>query len=489
MSIEITIPDPGESIHEVEIGRWHKSEGEAVDRDETVVEVETDKASLEVPAPQAGTLVKITKEAGAVVKVGDVIGRIEADGVSQGRDDEEPADESGTAETEAARPETNGEGNEDLRGQREDRREPDGEGDDHSREEPTRREARDGDGQARDGDQADTDEHTAREDEDEAAPSTHVEVEPRVMPPAMQALAEYGLRPSEVQGTGPAGRVLKEDVERHADVRPPESSARSGIRAAARSGASGGTPSPLRVRDARRASSERRREHPVTMSRLRQGVVRYLEAAARTAPAQTLIDDIDTSRLRDLIRRYAARYDDSLDESTSVVAFFVQAAVAGLREVPALNAAVREDTIVYRDYVDVNLAMHLEGRVVAPVLFGADVLRYGELINTVGDLLSRARAKRLEPEELASGTFTVRTAPSTGPLLSIPMIDPSQSGSLTFNGVRDRPAVRADGPAVRPMMYASLTYDARVVDEGDAGRFLAYVKSWIEDPAMLLLRQ
>jgi 2-oxoglutarate dehydrogenase E2 component (dihydrolipoamide succinyltransferase) len=464
MSIEITIPEAGESISEVQIGEWRKSEGDAVEQDEIIVELETDKASMELPAPGAGTLSKIVKQTGDTASIGDVIGRIESDGEAaavrkkpeKSKKRERPeGEESAEAETE--------------------------------QEEPAARADEDAGEEAK-GPPVEGEESPEREEQAEEAEAPdvpeEVEVRPRVMPSAERALAKHGLRPSDVRGTGPAGRILEEDVARYverAEARRAEGERRARAEESEREEAEAAP--PRRVERA----AEDRQEEVVPMSRLRRSIARRLVEAQQTAALLTTFNEIDMSAVLDLRKRYGETFEKEFDVRLGLMSFFVKASIEALKRFPVVNAEVRGDEIAYRNYYDIGVAVATEHGLAVPIIRDADLLGFAEVERAIGDYASRARAKKLTPEELEGGTFTISNGGVYGSLLSTPIVNPPQSGILGLHAIQDRPVARNGEVVIRPMMYVALSYDHRIVDGEQAVGFLKHIKVCIEDPSRMLL--
>ncbi len=523
MAIDITIPEVGESISEVQIGEWRKSEGDSVEQDEAIVELETDKASVELPAPAGGTLSQITKQSGQSAQVGDVIGSIEDDGEAAEPErrkkptEEEPSAKGGAEESkddakepEEAEAEANDEqdaaeapkpaGDEKPKPEevgREPKRKakPNGKDtserdveSDSSRQAPTddaetetdaddqHRPSRDEQAEsAKDQDGEDKRQKDRESDTTQTRPVPEdVDVEPRVMPAAKRALSRSGLRPADVRGTGPAGRITEADVARHYTGKSPVEPAQTEPAAP--------EPPPSTPRKA----PDDRHEEIVPMSRLRRGIATRLVDAQQTAALLTTFNEIDMSAIIRLRSRYGPSFQEKFGVRLGFMSFFVKAAVEALKRVPAVNAEVRGDKIAYRDFFDIGVAVATDHGLVVPVIIDADLLSFAEIERAIADFASRARAKRLAPDELEGGTFTLTNGGVYGSLLSTPIVNPPQSGILGLHTVQERPVAR-EGVFVRPMMYVALTYDHRIIDGRQAVTFLNSIKQYAEDPAGILL--
>lgn len=408
MPIEIKVPEVGESVTEVEIGDWLKGIGDAVGRDEPVVTLESEKATLELPAPGAGKITRILKQKGEVAKVGEVIGYLEQGQV---------ATEQAVPGEPAIKPTTS-----------------------------------------------------------KPAPSAK-ESAPWVMPAAEVLLAEHGLRAGDVPGTGPGGRVLKEDVLRYLEARskPPASPAPEPERTVLPAPALEAIPSPDRE------------EEVVPMSRLRRTVAERLVQAQHSAALLTTFNEIDMTGIIGLRKEYGDLFQQRYAVKLGFMSFFVKACIDGLKQFPALNAEVRGASVVYRNYYDVGVAVGSGKGLVVPVLKNAERMSFAEVEKAIGDFGRRARDNKLKLEELQGGTFTISNGGVYGSLLSTPIVNPPQSGVLGMHAIQERPVAREGNVVIRPMMYVALTYDHRIVDGREAVSFLKRVKEVTENPTRMLM--
>jgi len=473
MTVEIRIPKVGESITEVQIVEWLKSEGDTVEQDEILVTIDTDKASVEIPAPASGTLTRVLKGNGDRAEVGDVIGAIEeGDGRPRGKAGRKGAPEDEAAAEAPSREGTAREGTKERTPGRQPAARPEGAAERRrpewaARPEPERKEAPQREGEERREEEVRVAERPRREEEagapaeereQEERPRERGDAEPRVMPAARRLLEERGLAPGAVEGTGPGGRVLKEDVQRQ--VR------REG----------GGVPER---RD--------REEELVPMSPLRRRIAERLVAAQRTAALLTTFNEIDMAAVIALKKTHAERFQRRHQIKLGFMSFFVKAVVDGLRQVPQLNAEIREDQIAYRNYYDIGIAVGGGRGLVVPVLRNAERMSFAEIETAIADLARRALENRIDIEELQGGTFTITNGGVYGSLLSTPIVNPPQSGILGLHAITDRPVARDGQVVVRPMMYVALTYDHRLVDGREAVTFLRHIVEAVEEPSRLLL--
>lgn len=416
MAVELIIPEAGESITEVRIGHWRKPEGSHFALDEVTVEIETDKAAMELPSPVAGTLVKILKQEGDDAVPGDVIGLIEPGEAPAGQ--EEPAAASaGGAATEAA-----------------------------------------------------------------PQPAAAAEPPARVMPSARRVLGEAGLPASSAQGTGPGGRVLKEDATRAVRAAPSESP--PAVEAA---------PPPARSSEAAAASAQPEptkgaTEERVPMSPLRKVIARNLVEAQQQAALLTTFNEADMTAVIELRRRHSENFRERHGVKLGFMSFFVRAVVDALQAVPAVNARIEGSEIVYHKHQDIGIAVGGGRGLVVPVLRGAEAMSFAEIERAIHDFASRAQQNRIEISELRGGTFTISNGGIYGSMLSTPIVNPPQSGILGMHSIQDRPVALDGEVVVRPMMYLALTYDHRIVDGREAVTFLRRIKDLVESPERIWLQ-
>ena len=396
MATEIKVPSLGESITEATVSKWLKRPGEPVAADEPVAELETDKVTLEVNAPAAGTLTEILADEGANVPVGAVLGRI-AEGLATGSAPHpDPLPASG------------------------------------EREGPAQRE---GGGQS------------ALE---------------RSGPAVRKLIEEAGLDSARIAPTGPGGRITKADV---LTARRP-------------------MPSPQPAPPPAPAVGER--EVRVRMSRLRQRIAERLKAAQNTAAMLTTFNEIDMTQAMALRERYRDAFEKKHSVRLGFMSIFVKAAIVALKELPAVNAEIAGDDIVYKNHYDIGVAVGTEQGLVVPVVRDADRMSFAEIEKTIAAYGHRARDGKLTIEELSGGTFTISNGGIYGSLMSTPILNPPQSGILGMHKIERRPVAVGEKVEIRPMMYVALSYDHRVVDGREAVTFLVRIKECVEDPSRIL---
>jgi 2-oxoglutarate dehydrogenase E2 component (dihydrolipoamide succinyltransferase) len=313
---------------------------------------------------------------------------------------------------------------------------------------------------------------TRREERKEPEEKASKAEKPRVMPAAQRALAERGLRPEEVRPSGPGGRLLKEDVLRHVGRGPDDREKEQALaKAPAR------TPEPPAQRE----------EEVVAMTPMRRRIAQRLVEAQQNAALLTTFNEIDMAAVMSLREKHQARFQEKHQVKLGFMSFFVKAAIDALKLVPQVNAEIRGNDIVYRNYFDIGVAVGSGRGLVVPVLRQAERMSFAELELAIADFVRRAQESKLKLEELEGGTFTISNGGIYGSLLSTPIVNPPQSGILGMHAIQERPVARDGGVVVRPMMYVALTYDHRIIDGREAVTFLRRVKETIEDPARMLL--
>jgi 2-oxoglutarate dehydrogenase E2 component (dihydrolipoamide succinyltransferase) len=427
MAIELKVPAVGESVSEVQIGEWLKAEGQPVKRDETLVKIETDKVTVDLPAPVAGVVSRILLKQGQTAAVGDVIAFLEetaGTAASDGGAASAPAP-SEPAPSAPARPES----------------------------EPP---ASDGPKSSRD--------------------SMPAQGFARVMPSARRALKERGVKLEDVEPSGPGGRVLKEDVLRHEApaAEPPRSPTPVPAAPAARKvEAPAAPPGEL--------------EESVAMSPFRRRIAERLVEAKQVAALLTTFNEIDMSAVMALRKQHQEAFQEKYGIKLGFMSFFVKASIDALKLIPAVNAEIRGTNIIYKNHYDVGVAVGGGKGLAVPVIRNADRLSFAEVEQAIADFGKRAKENRLELSELQGGTFTISNGGIYGSLLSTPIVNPPQSGILGLHAIQDRPIALNGAVVIRPMMYIALTYDHRLVDGREAVTFLKRIKSCLEEPSRMLL--
>jgi 2-oxoglutarate dehydrogenase E2 component (dihydrolipoamide succinyltransferase) len=462
MPTDIRIPQLGESISEGVLARWLKRDGEPVRANETVLEIETDKATMEIPADVAGRL-EILEREGAIVKPGAVVARIH-EGAPARPAPAGPERDAGPA-AEAARPR------------------PD-EAEAHA---PPSEEAR------------------RRPDSPGSAPRTPLPAEaeaPPLSPAVRRLVAEHELDTAAIAATGKGGRLTKEDVLRHVEDRAPGSvAAPAETRAPAPAPGRPVAPGPARATPelpggaAPATPQEAGAGEPsvageterVRMTQLRRRIAERLVEVQRTAAILTTFNEVDMSAVMAVRRQHRERFKARHGVDLGLVSIFARAVVLALADIPIVNAAIEGDEIVYHRSVHLGIAVATPRGLIVPVVRHADRKDLAGLERAIAELAALAREGKVLPDHLSGGTFTITNGGVFGSLLSTPILNPPQSGILGMHKIQDRPVAIDGQVAIRPMMYLALSYDHRLVDGEQAVTFLVRVKERLEDPLRMLL--
>ncbi len=422
--MEIKVPVLGESITEATVSKWFKAVGDAVAVDEPLVELETDKVTLEVPASVAGTLTEIVVEEGANVEVGAVLAVIANGSAGTAA----PAPMAAPVPEVAAEPEP-------------------------AKSEPA----------------------------PEPAPP-EATGEPALSPAVRKMVAEHGLDPAAIPGTGKDGRLTKADILAYMKDRPAAAAEPAPAPAAEAPASASPSPSSPPV-----APSTERGEERVRMTRLRKRIAERLKEAQNTAAMLTTFNEVDMTEVMDVRSRLRERFEKKHGVKLGFMSFFAKACMVALKEIPAVNARIDGDEIVYRNYCDLGIAVGTEQGLVVPVLRDADGMSFAGIEKQIGALGRAARDGKLTMDQLTGGTFTITNGGVYGSLLSTPILNPPQSGILGMHKIQPRPMAVGDKVEVRPMMYLALSYDHRIIDGSEAVTFLVRVKECLEDPERILL--
>ncbi len=309
-----------------------------------------------------------------------------------------------------------------------------------------------------------------------AAPADE-EADPQTLSPSVRrAVLEHGVDPSKIRGTGKDGRLTKDDVLTAAKTQPKP--AEAPVPAAATISAPVAAPA---------SQANGRREERVRMTRLRQTVASRLKEAQNTAAMLTTFNDVDMTAVIEARNKYKDLFEKKHGVRLGFMGFFVKAACMALRDIPAVNASIEGDEIVYRDYVDVSVAVSAPNGLVVPVIRDAQDLSVAGIEKAIGDFGNRAKAGTLKMDDMKGGTFTISNGGVFGSLMSTPIINPPQSAVLGLHRIEDRAVVRDGQIVAKPMMYLALSYDHRLIDGREAVTFLVALKNAIEDPTRLLI--
>jgi 2-oxoglutarate dehydrogenase E2 component (dihydrolipoamide succinyltransferase) len=431
MATEIRVPTLGESVSEATIGKWFKKVGDAIVADEPLLELETDKVTIEVPAPAAGTLSEITAKDGETVGVGALLGQIGEAGAKAA-----PAEKAPSADKPAAVAQASGAA-----------------GADTMKEAAVKTASVAGDAGA---------------------------VSERKMPPAPAAaklIAENNMAVDQVAGSGKRGQVLKGDVLE---------AIAAGATAAAAAPAATAAPAPAASRAASPADDGAREER-VRMTKLRQTIARRLKEAQSSAAMLTTFNEVDMSAVMALRTKYKDVFEKKHGVKLGFMGFFTKAVTHALKEIPAVNAEIDGTDIIYKNYAHIGVAVGTEKGLVVPVVRDADAMSIAEIEKEIGRLGFAARDGKLGVADMQGGTFTISNGGVYGSLMSTPILNAPQSGILGMHKIQERPMVVGGQIVIRPMMYLALSYDHRIVDGKEAVTFLVRVKESLEDPERLVL--
>ena len=424
MAIEITVPTLGESVADATVARWIKTTGDAVAADEPVVELETDKVTLEVPAPAAGTLGEILAAEGATVEVGASLAMLNEGAASAAPAPEAPA-KSAPAKSAPASP-------------------------------------------------APASPAPASPAPVPAAPAAASAAVGMPLSPAVRRLVEENnLNPAAIRGTGVDGRLTKADVLAHMKGAPAAS-------------APAAAPAQQMPRQQPRPEDAAREER-VPMSKLRQVIASRLKAAQNTAAMLTTFNEVDMTALMALRSTYRQEFEAAYGTRLGFMGMFVLASIKALQEFPAVNAEIDGTDIIYKNYYNIGVAVGTPQGLVVPVVRDAGGLGLAEIETRIADFGDRARNGKITPDDMAGGSFTISNGGVYGSLMSTPILNPPQSGILGMHKIEKRPVVVDDAIVIRPMMYLALSYDHRIIDGREAVSFLARIKELVEDPRRIVL--
>ena len=430
MSEKILVPVLGESINEATVSKWLKKEGDAVEADEPIVELETDKVNLEVPSPVSGTLTEINSKDGSIVEVGALLGSVSENGSTMKK----------AEKIEKIKPKIEKDNVIKLESQND--------------EEETQI----------------FEEKIEVEDVDEAplVLTKEIEEEPLKMesrgdqslsPAVRKIVAENKIDISSVEGSGKDGRILKGDLIDLMGVNPP--------------------PSERKIKYGQ--------EEKIKMTRLRQTIAKRLKQAQENAALLTTFNEVDMSNIMEMRKENQEDFQNRYGVKLGFMSFFVKACVVALKNFPAVNAEIEGDTIVYKNYYNISFAVGTDKGLVVPVLKNADELSFADIEKNIKQISEKAKEGKLTIEDLQGGTFTISNGGVYGSMLSTPILNLPQSGVLGMHNIVDRPIVVDGEIKIRPVMYLALSYDHRIIDGKESVSFLKMIKENLEDPRRLFL--
>ena len=444
---EITVPEFGESIQEVQVGQWLKEVGQWVEKDEDIVELESDKASQALAAPEAGVIKEIKVEEGGFAQVGDLLCIMDADASGAPASASSTASEGGSSSASTA---------------------------------------------------------TATVADDSAAGSAVW-----IMPAAERVLDEYKISADAITPSGPGGRLQKEDVLKYIEAHglkpngsgsaptkpapaPVQKSTPAGRPAPTTSASKKPTPKSSSVASQTKEFNTQlaggsREEKVVPMSMIRRTIASRLVEAQQTAALLTTFNEIDMEPVMELRKKYKEQFLKKHGVKLGFMSFFAKAVVEGLKRFPAINSQVDGTNVIWKNYFDIGIAIGGGKGLVVPVLRDVQRLSFADVEQQIGQFAGLAQANKLTPADLTGGTFTISNGGVYGSLLSTPIVNPPQSGILGLHTIQERPIALDGEVVIRPMMYVALTYDHRIVDGREAVGFLKTIKEVLEEPARLFL--
>ncbi len=430
MSEKILVPVLGESITEATVSKWLKNEGDTVEADEPIVELETDKVNLEVPSPISGTLIEINSKDGSTVEVGALLGTITQDSLSSKKTNEIKKIEPSIKKDNIIKLETPKEEQEPKIF--EEKNEPQ-----EKEEKPL----------------------VLTEEVTEKTNNNRSKSDQSLSPSVRKIVVENKIDISSVKGSGKDGRILKGDLINLMGINPP--------------------PSERKIKYGH--------EEKIKMTRLRQTIAKRLKQAQENAALLTTFNEVDMTNIMDMRKDNQDDFQNRYGVKLGFMSFFVKACVVALKNFPAVNAEIEGDTIVYKNYYNISFAVGTDKGLVVPVLKNADELSFADIEKNIKQISEKARDGKITIEDLQGGTFTISNGGVYGSMLSTPILNLPQSGVLGMHNIVDRPMVVEGEIKIRPVMYLALSYDHRIIDGKESVSFLKMVKENLEDPRRLFL--
>ncbi len=423
MSVEVRVPALPESVADAVIAGWHKQAGDSVNQDEMLVDLETDKVILEVPAISSGIIKEIRFNVGDTVTADQVLAII---------------DDAATAGEQTAQAE----------------------------QEPEQEQEK-----GRQSERVQTEQREIEESEDVA-----------ISPSARKLMAENNIHASDINGSGKGGRILKEDVLVHLNKQSqPQASNKQHAQAPAYEGKTEKLPL------FESANLEGRIEKRVTMTRLRARIAERLLEAQHNAAILTTFNEVNMKPVMELRARYKKRFEKEYGVKLGFMSFFVKASVEALKKFPAVNASIDSNDIVYHGYYDIGIAVSGPSGLVVPILRNAEDMTLAQIEQAIISYAAKANDNSLSIEDITGGTFTISNGGVFGSMLSTPILNPPQSGILGMHTIKQRPMVVDGEITVLPMMYLALSYDHRIIDGREAVQFLVTIKDMLEEPSRMLI--
>ena len=426
MSEKILVPVLGESITEATVSKWLKNEGDAVEADEPIVELETDKVNLEVPSPITGTLTNINSNDGSVVEVGALLGTISVNGEKTVEKEKIDKSESQPEENNVIKLETQKDGPEIF-----------DEKDETTEDQPL----------------------VLTNEIKENKKKDNIKSDQTLSPAVRKMVSEKKIDLETIKGSGKDGRVLKGDLINLMGVNPP--------------------PSERKIKLGQ--------EERIKMTRLRQTIAKRLKQAQENAALLTTFNEVDMTNVMEMRKENQDDFQNRYGIKLGFMSFFVKACVVALKNFPAVNAEIEGNEIIYKNYYNISFAVGTEKGLVVPVLKNADELSFADIEKNIKEISEKARDGKLTIEDLQGGTFTISNGGVYGSMLSTPILNLPQSGVLGMHNIVDRPMAIDGEIKIRPIMYLALSYDHRIIDGKESVSFLKMIKENLEDPRRLFL--
>ena len=422
--IEVRVPSVGESVQEILINQWLVKDGDIVNEDEPVAELETDKATVEVPSPATGKI-KIIKQEGEVVNPGDVIATVEV------------VDEQAVSEPKGITPE--------------------------QKEEVIQKEAEP------------EEDRSAKKVEKQEVQSTETRIkeEPKATPVALRLMKEYGIEPEQLEGTGSGGKITKQDVINY-------------IKQRLREEKTGGRPVVQKAQEFKSLPKGERTTTRKRLTPLRKALIKRLMNARHNTAMLTTFNEVDMSAIMEIRKKYKEAFKEKHGVKLGIMSFFTRACAIALMEFPQVNAQIDGDEVVYFNYADIGIAVATPRGLVVPVVRNAESKTLPELEREIDELARKGREAKLKPEDLEGGTFTITNGGVFGSLMSTPLLNYPQTAILGMHAIKQRPVAVNGKIEIRPMMYLALSYDHRLIDGADAVSFLVRVIELLQNPIMLI---
>ena len=426
MSEKILVPVLGESITEATVSKWLKNEGDKVEADEPIVELETDKVNLEVPSPVSGTLIKINSKDGSVVEVGALLGSVSGKSVGTSKIEKIEKIEPKIEENNVIKLET-----------QKDEPQIFDEKEEIANEQPL----------------------ILKNEIQEDQKSNNTKTDDILSPAVRKIVNEKKIDIKSIKGSGKDGRVLKGDLIDLMGVNPP--------------------PSERKIKYGQ--------EERIKMTRLRQTIAKRLKQAQENAALLTTFNEVDMTNVMEMRKDNQEDFQSRYGIKLGFMSFFVKACVVALKNFPAVNAEIENNEIIYKNYYNISFAVGTDKGLVVPVLKKADELSFADIEKNISSLSEKANAGKITINDLQGGTFTISNGGIYGSMLSTPILNPPQTGILGMHNIVERPVIRKGSIVIRPIMYLALSYDHRIIDGKEAVSFLKTIKECLEEPRRLFL--